>query len=176
MSEDFQQQLYLQRYIADRTHELELEKIAGALERTFLQVAGVLNGASATVFISFLASTADKVKTNPFLLTMTFVLWISGLCVSIIAGASAYKAQQHFMSEYRVRRHEGGLRLFETEYRRASGVNQEHSAAHFAQRANNENSSGEMNWSRARRFGLTSIIFFFIGAVFALATVLMATH
>src|SRR4051794_22572314 len=48
------------RYTADRAHELELEKVSAQYELGFIQAAGILNGASATVFLSFLGSTIDK--------------------------------------------------------------------------------------------------------------------
>ena len=173
-ADSFERQLYLERYKADRAHELELEMIAGGLERAVLQVAGLLNGASATVFLSFLGSTADKVKVSAGLLTATFAWWLLGLLISILSGVDAYAAQQHFIAVYRSRRHEGGLKVSEAEYRKASGVQEDHGPDYFVKRAGERYDRGEGRWGRAKRFGTASVILFALGAIFALATVLSA--
>ena len=55
---------FLAKYAADRTHELEIEKVSAKYELGFIQAAGILNGASTTAFLSFFSSTVDKLGVN----------------------------------------------------------------------------------------------------------------
>ena len=84
---------FLARYAADRTHELELEKVSAQYELGFIQAAGILNGASATVFLSFLGSPVDKLEVNSLLWSASLVVWLLGLIVAVVAGTVAYIAQ-----------------------------------------------------------------------------------
>ena len=82
--------MFLERYKADRALELEISKFSGALERGFLQATAVLNGGSATVFLSFVGTTAGRVRVSTPLLATTFLLWLLGPVASLIAGFIAY--------------------------------------------------------------------------------------
>lgn len=46
----------LAKYIADRTHELEVDKVTSRYEIALVQALFVLNGGSATAFLAFLGS------------------------------------------------------------------------------------------------------------------------
>ena len=90
-------QTFLERYKADRTQELELSKFSGELEKTFLQAAAVLNGGSATIFLSFIGSIIEKTKSNSWLVSAAFISWLIGLILVLIAGFVAYRAQDRFV-------------------------------------------------------------------------------
>jgi hypothetical protein len=105
-----ERQYLIARYNADRAHELELDKITGLYELAFFQAAAILNGVSATVFVSFFGSTLDKVRVAGGFLSASFFLWLLGLFLALWGGHVAYEAQKRFVSARRNRRHATGAR------------------------------------------------------------------
>ena len=169
-------QMFLERYKADRTQELELNKFSGELEKTFLQAAAVLNGGSATIFLSFIGSTIDKTKANPRLISAAFCIWLAGLLGAIIAGFVAYRAQDYFARATRNRRDATGLDVLGDSYRRAMSVSRDDTPATLSCRAALRQTQAEMRWNWVTGIGIASVVLFCLGAGFALATVLTATH
>ena len=167
-------QAFVERYKADRTQELELNKFSGELEKTFLQAAAVLNGGSATVFLSFIGSTLDRAKPDPWLVSAAFGLWLAGLIGSIVAGFIAYRAQDYFARATRNRRDGTGLNVLGDSYRKAMSISQDDTAATLLCRAGQRQEQAERHWSWVTAIGVASVVLFCLGAGFALATVLTA--
>jgi hypothetical protein len=173
MTSDEVRKLFLTRYEADRNHELELDKVAAQYELVFLQAAGILNGASATVFLSFLGSTLDKlIHVNSRLWIMSFLAWLLGLVVAIIAGSIAYRAQETVVRAIRNRRHAAGLNLLEESYRTVAGVESNITSTSLWERAQSQQSDGDRGLKTALYMGIGSVALFVLGACLALATVL----
>ena len=169
-------QTFLERYKADRAQELELNKFSGELEKTFLQAAAILNGGSATIFLSFIGSTLDKTKVNPRLVSVAFGLWLAGLIGAIIAGFVAYRAQDYFARATRNRRDGTGIAILDGSYRQAMGVSRDDTPATLLCRAARQQEQAEWRWKLATGTGVASVVLFCLGAGFALATVLTAAH
>lgn len=166
--------MFLERYKADRALELEFSKFSGALERSFLQATAVLNGGSATVFLSFVGSTAGRVQVHTSLLAIALVLWLFGLVASLLAGFIAYRAQDKFGSAVRNRRDAAGVTVLGESYTRSMGVIPTDDAAALAKRGGDRQYAAERLWRWATEIGVASVILFGCGAVFALSTVLTA--
>ncbi len=165
---------FLERYKADRAQELELNKFSGDLEKSFLQAAAVLNGASATVFLSFVGTTIGKVKLKPLLVSASMGFWIIGLVAAIAAGFVAYRAQDVFGRATRHRRDGTGLRILGESYREAMGVSRDDTPDTLMCRAGQRQAQAETRWAWATGIGVASVILFCTGAGFALWTVLKA--
>ncbi len=168
-------QAFMERYKADRALELELSKFSGDLEKSFLQAAAVLNGGSATVFLSFIGSTTDKVKVDPYLLSMSFIAWIAGLTFALTTGWIAYQAQSGFLRAARNKRHVSGIEILGEAYRIAMAVRPQDTPETLRKHSNDLQKDAEKRWNQAGRFGLGSIGLFGTGAVLALLTVLLAS-
>ena len=172
---DCVRQMFLERYKADRTQELELNKFSGDLEKTFLQAAAVLNGGSATIFLSFIGSTIDKTKADPRLVSAAFSLWLAGLIGAIIAGFIVYRAQDYFARATRNRRDATGLAILDGSYRRAMNISPDDTPETLRCRAAQKQEQAERRWKWATGIGVASVVLFCLGAGFALATVLKAS-
>ncbi len=167
-------QTFIERYKADRTQELELSKFSGELEKTFLQAAAVLNGGSATIFLSFIGSTINKTKASPRLVSAAFCLWLAGLLMSIIAGFVAYRAQDYFARATRNRRDGTGLNVLGDSYRQSMSISRDDTSATLLCLAGRRQEQAERRWRWATGISVASVAFFCLGAAFALATVLTA--
>jgi len=166
-------QYLIARYNADRAHELELEKITGLYELAFFQAAAILNGVSATVFVSFFGSTLDKVRVESGFLAGSFFLWLVGLCLALWGGNVAYEAQKRFVSARRNRRHATGARVMgASQYARLLGVVIEEEPDALYERANLTQREAQRGWNRGRYIGIASMTLFLAGAVLALVTLL----
>lgn len=165
---------FVERYKADRALELEISKFSGSLERSFLQAAAVLNGGSATVFLSFVGTTVGRVRVSTPLLATTFVLWLVGLVASLVAGFIAYRSQDFFGRAVRNRRDAAGVTVLGGSYTRSMGVLPSDDAAVLAKRAGERQVTAESLWRWATWIGVASVILFGLGAGFALGTVLTA--
>jgi hypothetical protein len=165
---------FLARYTADRAHELELEKVSAQYELRFIQAAGILNGASATVFLSFLGSTIDKLEMSSALWIASVLIWLLGLIGAVVAGASAYKSQEKFVDSRRSRRNAAGLRVMRSSYRTTFSIGPEATPEVLDDKANDLNRDGDKYLWFSWCIGLLSITFFGIGAGLALAVVLTA--
>jgi CRP-like cAMP-binding protein len=167
-------QAFMERYKADRALELELSKFSGDLEKSFLQAAAVLNGGSATVFLSFIGSTSDKVRVDPYLLSMSFIAWVTGLTFALTTGWIAYQAQSGFIRAARNKRHVSGLEILGESYRLSMAVAAHDTVETIREHSNSLQRDAEKRWKQAGHFGLGSICLFGVGAILALLTVLLA--
>jgi hypothetical protein len=168
-----ERQFLIARYNADRAHELELEKITGLYELAFFQAAAILNGVSATVFLSFFGSTFDKVRVESGLLAVSFFLWLAGLFFALWGGHVAYEAQKRFVSARRNRRHATGARVMgASQYARLLGVTIEEDSDTLYARADRTQTEAQQGWNRARYIGVGSMTIFLVGAILALVTLL----
>ena len=129
---------------------------------------------SATVFVSFLGSSLDKLQVNRWLWAAGFGSWLLGLVVAIIAGTIAYRAQETFVRAIRNRRHSAGLAVLGDSYRKAASIepNQTNETLHAC--SLELQSSGDKGWKFAWLIGIISVCFFLVGACLALATVITA--
>ena len=92
--EDYERQFLLERYKADRAHELEVEKFSSQFETAFIQSSALLNGAFAAGFLAFYGGTIDKLITSKKLVITSFGCWLVGLFLAILAGHVTYYGQQ----------------------------------------------------------------------------------
>lgn len=163
------------RYNADRAHELELDKASGQYELAFFQAGAILNGASATVFLSFLGSTLTKFELRSGFLIASFLLWIAGLAVALWGGNLSYEAQKEFVSARRNRRHATGARAMgHARYARLLGVHIEETFEVLFKRAEETQKRAQKRLNTAQRFGLASMFIFGFGALSALVTVIVS--
>jgi hypothetical protein len=100
-----QQQLLLAKYTADRTHELELNKISAQYELALPQVALVLNGASGTAFVSLVGANLRSIFDKaPVSSGLALAFWCVGILLALLAGYWAYEIQKRYAKAYRYRR------------------------------------------------------------------------
>ncbi len=166
-------QYIITRYNADRTHEVELEKVSAQYELAFFQAAALLNGGSSTVFVSFLGSTLARLDVRSVFLLVSFLLWIAGLGLALWGGYQGYEAQKHFVSARRNRRHAIGTQaLGEERYARLLGVGTPDSAETLSARAEKYQNDATLGFNRARSYGLWSMALFLVGAILAVGTVM----
>src|SRR3954462_7966382 len=96
--QEYERQYVLERYKADRAHELEVEKFSAQFEIAFIQSCVLLNGAFAAGTLAFYGATIEKINISKELLLGSFGCWLIGLSLGIIAGGVAYYAQQNIVS------------------------------------------------------------------------------
>src|SRR4051812_39795826 len=88
----------LLKYELDRQHELELDKVLARYEIAFLQVSLLLNGASATAFVSLLGNTYKELFEKASLhVYLCLAFWLLGVLFALISGFQAYKSQKSFV-------------------------------------------------------------------------------
>jgi hypothetical protein len=100
-----EQGFLLEKYRADRTHELELNKISAMYELALPQVAVLLNGAAATAFVSFVGTNLRSVFDNaPGSSGLALLFWCAGILLALLAGYWSHEVQKGFAKAYRFRR------------------------------------------------------------------------
>jgi hypothetical protein len=93
----------LERYKADRAHELELNKATAEYEHAWLRVVTALNGGAAGAFVTFLGVVWKAGEHSWQFPVFALVSWAAGLLVISAATNMALQAQT---------RYAGGLRLW----------------------------------------------------------------
>jgi hypothetical protein len=167
--EEYERQFLLERYKADRAHELEVEKFSAQFEIAFIQSSVLLNGAFAAGVLAFYGATIDKVILSKKLLLGSFVCWLIGLSLGIIAGGIAYYAQQNIVSLLRNRRHERGIHSLGEEYPHLLGSPRQHPIEKITDMIREQECKGKIGIWLAWLFGGLSLLAAITRAFFALA-------
>lgn len=165
---EWTKQLFLERFKADQAHELELDRILATYELRFFQLAGLLNAAAVTLFLSFFGSTIGKLHADRGLLVGASIAWLAGLMLSIWAGIIAYRAQEAFMRHVRMGRNAAGLKVAGEQYRAVHNLTPADTATTIDERAHETYQQALADWHRARLIGIICIGFFGLGVAIAL--------
>jgi hypothetical protein len=163
-NKDDDREFLLLKYELDRQHELELDKVLAQYEIAFLQVSLLLNGASATAFVSLLGDIYKELFEKASLqvyLCLTF--WLLGVLFALISGFQAYKSQKSFVRAYRSRRNAISVSLLRGSDELLLSTKPHATPESLGKEANEARDQGSTEWKRVRWLGSISIVFFALG-------------
>lgn len=166
----------LERYRADRAHELEVEKFSAQFETAFFQTSALLNGAFAAGFLAFYGTTIDKLTTYKLLVVISFACWMFGLLLAISAGYFAYSAQQNIVSMLRNRRHERGMLTLGENYPHLLGSLSQRPLDELRRLAADQDRKSGRGMKCSRFLGFASLCLAMCGGLSALATIWCSTE
>jgi hypothetical protein len=169
--EDYERQFLLERYKADRAHELEVEKFSSQFETAFIQSSALLNGAFAAGFLAFYGGTMDKLITSKKLVITSFGCWLVGLFLAILAGHVTYYGQQTIVSMLRNRRHARGVESLGEKYPHLLGSPNQRPLPELVTLAGRQEFKSKIAIWSARVLGVGSLLVAILGAASALATI-----
>ena len=169
----------LEKYKADRVHELELNKVQGTLEATALFGLVLLNGAAIVAYLSFLGNVWDKsrVPNMPWSFGAVFT-WGVGVALGALTALAGLWCQSAFAQAYRARRQAEEWRrateevgLNEAQARDRLGLGHEENGAKLDEKANRLREEAGRWQSLSRRAAILGLVAFLLGVVFGLVAV-----
>lgn len=155
------------KYQADRAHELEMDRAAGAYEQAYFKGLFALNGGSAAAFVALQGKDMPLLVSSPRLAWGALACWLLGVIVAYVAGWIAYEAQKKFAAAMRARRHAVALRLYGRHEQAVLGTSPDDTPESLKRVAEARQGDGDDGWTSAILIGLGSVVLFAVGAVLA---------
>lgn len=177
--------LVVARYAADRAHELQLDVVTAEYETTYFRSLALLNGGSATAFITLAGANFTTVVGKAFVwFSLAMLVWIAGLVTAVAAGQLGYYGQKSFVNAHRTKRKasvrasltEGGsVPLSEDD---AALIELEADVSHgeLERQRQEREAAAEAQWKRAIYVSYLSVILFVLGILLASIAVFTTAH
>ncbi len=182
----------LEKYKADRVHELELNKFAHAFEFERLKILQLLNGGAFTVAVGFSAVLTGASGASRCLALAGIAAWVGGLIAAAWAAQLALDTQVKFSQAYHRRRRAmecyalDGLEtppdgvkamlgtLPESPDPTAPPASTETAAAEYSQQADDAKQEGINLSPQVQDWAIWSVALFVIGAALTIAALAIA--
>jgi hypothetical protein len=158
----------LAKYTADRAHELELDRAAGAYEHGYFRGLFALNGAAIAGFAALLVKDGKLPSTGQGFTDLAVGCWVFGVCLAYIASWAAYEAQKAYVAALRARRHALGLDLLGRNHPTILGIFASDDTDSLLSRAKERQEAGDAQWKGAHSVGMISAGLFVVGVIFAI--------
>lgn len=159
--------LFQATYIADRAHELEMQKFSGQLEFELLKGLFILHGGAAVAFVTYLKVAGGQSSAPRTPVELGLLAWLVGVFITGAAALNAYRGQRSFIDDVRLRRLSLTMRRLGRNAPEILGTLPEDTTEGLATRARAAQQTGTRTWQQAERLALISLGVFVLGAACA---------